>query len=185
MTKRLVIIGGSAGSLEVLLQVIPALKRSESISIVIVVHRKDFQDSLLLDLLTSRTKIPMKEIEDKEKLLVGHIYIAPANYHVLFENRDAMSLDYSEKVNFSRPSIDVTFESAAEAFGKEAIAILLSGSNSDGAAGLKAIHGGGGISIVQSPESAVFPYMPEQAMLSGAVDHVFDPMAMVAYINGI
>jgi len=182
---KLLIIGGSAGSLSVLLKVLPALNYNVSLSIVIVVHRKNTPDSTLTDLLASRTKIHVKEIEDKEPLSGGTIYLAPPDYHILFENNGAVSLDFSEKVNFSRPSIDVAFESAAEVYKERLTCILLSGASSDGVKGLIEVQNHKGALAVQDPSTAESPYMPQQAVNKLQPDTVLTPEAMIGFINGL
>ncbi len=182
---KLLIIGGSAGSLTVLLKVLPALNYNVSLSIVIVVHRKNTPDSTLADLLASRTKIHVKEIEDKESLLGGTIYLAPPDYHILFENNGAVSLDFSEKVNFSRPSIDVAFESAAEVYKERLTCILLSGASSDGVKGLAEVKRNNGNFAVQDPSTAQAPYMPQQAVNKLHPNTVLTPEAMIGFINGL
>lgn len=179
------LIGGSAGSLEVLLKVFIKLKADLSFPIILVMHRKNSSDSMLSELLGSRTALPVHETEDKQTLEPGHIYIAPADYHLLFENDKNMSLDYSEKINFSRPSIDVAFESAAEVFGARLVCLLLSGANADGVAGLKLVKAKGGRVTVQDPATALTPYMPEQAILQVKVDRVLTPEAMPDFINSL
>ncbi|MCW3070968.1 MAG: chemotaxis protein CheB [Bacteroidetes bacterium] len=181
----LLLIGGSAGSLEVLLKVVPKLSAQITFPIVIVVHRKDTSHSTLSELLSTRTKLPVKEAEDKDELLPGHIYIAPANYHLLFESDGTCSLDVSEKVNYSRPSIDVSFESAAAAFGSSVTAILLSGANSDGTNGLNTISGSGGTAIVQDPLTADVPFMPEHALRHVKTSLVLDVNGISVYINAM
>lgn len=161
---KVVIIGGSAGSLSVLLQILPQIPKLNDFAIVIVVHRKSTDDQTLEDLLKLKSKIKVKSVEDKVPLIPGFVYIAPSNYHLLFEKNQTLSLDTSEKINYSRPSIDVSFESAAEAYGNAVIAILLSGSNSDGTNGLKTIKNFGGIIAVQNPISAEMPFMPNNAI---------------------
>lgn len=160
---RVLIIGGSAGSLEVLLKVLPPLT-SITYSLVIVLHRKSAEDNTLEELIAAKTAVPVTEVEDKTPMLPGHIYIAPSDYHLLFENDDTLSLDTSEKVNYSRPSIDVSFESAAEVYGESLSVILLSGANADGTAGLIAVKNAGGTIIVQDPETAEMPFMPNHAI---------------------
>ncbi len=182
---ELLVIGGSAGSLEVLLKVFPRLPASLGIAIVLVLHRKNSPDSMLPELLSTRTVLPVKEIEDKQPLTGGHVYIAPPDYHLLFEKNKVISLDYSEKVNYSRPSIDVAFESAAEAFGAKLCCLLLSGANADGMEGLKHVKEKGGRVAVQDPKSADTPYMPEQAIANVMVDHVLKTEDMVAFISGL
>jgi two-component system, chemotaxis family, protein-glutamate methylesterase/glutaminase len=159
-----VLIGGSAGSTSVLLKIFSSLKPGISFSIVLVLHRKSTPDFLLGNLLSSRSPFPVKEAEEKEKMLPGIIYIAPPDYHLLFERDYTFSLDVSEKINYSRPSIDVSFSSAALAYGDKVAAILLSGANSDGTEGLQDIKKYGGNVAVQDSETAESPYMPLYAI---------------------
>ncbi|CAM3129550.1 chemotaxis protein CheB [Kaistella daneshvariae] len=177
------LIGGSAGSLEVLLKLLPGLKPALSFSIILVLHRKPGKDDILTNLLAARTEMMVKEVEEKEKMLPGTLYIAPPNYHLLIENDHTFSLDASEKVNFSRPSIDVTFESAAEVFGENLACLLLSGANSDGTAGLQAVKKYGGLALVQNPSAAVVDFMPQSALAHVNVDAVLNPTEMADYIN--
>jgi len=184
--SKLLVIGGSAGSLDVILKLLPDLNEAIEISIVIVLHRKSGGDYSLSDLLASRTKIRIREIEDKQALERGHIYVAPADYHLLFEKDYTLSLDYSEKVNYSRPSIDVSFESASEIFGSSLTCLLLSGANADGVKGLITVKQNGGKAIVQNPDTAESPYMPQQAILKVAdIDRVLDVKEMAVYINAL
>lgn len=104
---RLTIIGGSAGSLNALMQILPELKRLHNFAVVIVLHRKSTDDQTLEELITLKSSVPVKAVEDKTNLKPGFVYVAPSNYHLLFEKDDTMSLDISEKINYSRPSIDV------------------------------------------------------------------------------
>jgi two-component system chemotaxis response regulator CheB len=161
---KVVVVGGSAGSLDIILKIISNADATGSILYIIVIHRKNDTNSMLTGLFSSRTKLKVKEVEDKDYILPGHIYIAPPDYHLLLENENTFSLDASEKIYFSRPSIDVTFESVAEIFGASVIGVLLSGANADGAHGLSTIHQAGGFTIVQDPESAEADYMPRQAI---------------------
>jgi two-component system chemotaxis response regulator CheB len=181
--QRLLLTGGSAGSLDVILKILPHLNRQSGYAAIVVVHRRAVQDSLLEVILAAKTDWQVKEAEEKEWLLPGHIYIAPPDYHLLVENDHSLTLDDSEKVNYSRPSIDATFESAAEAYGKNAIAVLLSGANADGVEGLQRIKELGGTCIVQSPESAEVAYMPEQAIRNVAVDHTVADDELGSFIN--
>ena len=182
---KLLLIGGSAGSLEVLMSILPHLNPIQSYSIVIILHRKSAEDAALENLIGLKTVIPIGKVEDKVPLQSGFIYVAPSDYHLLFEKNKTLSLDVSEKVNYSRPSIDVSFESAAVAFGKKCTAILLSGANADGTLGLKAIQNHGGKVIIQNPENAIMPFMPQNAFSSVAPDFVFDVSEILEYINGI
>ena len=136
---ELVVIGGSAGSLPVLITIITSLPSKLSFAVVVVLHRKNTYDNTLGNLLAQKTSLPVKEIDEKDPIAPGTIYIAPADYHLLIETNRMFSLDYSERVNYSRPAIDVTFETAALAYRAKLVAILLSGANSDGTEGLAAV----------------------------------------------
>ncbi|MCZ4224174.1 chemotaxis protein CheB [Pedobacter rhodius] len=177
------IIGGSAGSLDVLLEIFPSLSDNINFPIILVTHRKSGNDALLSDLLRSRTKLKVNEAEEKDKILPGHVYIAPADYHLLIEDDETFSLDYSEKINYSRPSIDVTFQSAAEVFGDKLVCVLLSGSNADGVAGLKTVNDLGGIVVIQNPNTAIMSYMPQQAVNHIKAGIILDASDMAEFIN--
>lgn len=183
--RKVVMLGGSTGSIEVLLQLLPALQQPIAFGLIIVLHRKNTADSTLANLLSMKTTIPLKEVDDKDILLPGHIYLAPADYHLLLEQDGSFSLDDSEKVNYSRPSIDVAFESAADVLGPALTGILLSGANADGTNGLKAIKKQGGVIVAQLPETAQVGFMPQQAILSANPDHILDVPGMVTLLNAI
>ena len=114
----------------------------------------------------------VKEVEEKESIIPGVIYIAPPDYHVLIEKDFTFSLDYSEKVNYSRPSIDITFESAADVYGDRLACLLLSGSNADGVMGMKTAKAIGGLTAVQDPATCEMPYMPQRALDEVEIDFV-------------
>ncbi|WP_207513987.1 chemotaxis protein CheB [Longitalea luteola] len=171
----IVVIGGSAGSLEVILEIANNLPLLPTVVIIIVVHRKIDNDSILEELIAHKTKYRVKEVEDKDAIIPGTIYIAPPDYHLLIENKHCFSLDTSEKVHFCRPSIDVTFESVAETFTSRVIGILLSGANIDGAEGLACIKQLGGYTMAQTPESAGIDIMPKQAISRNIVDKIVEP----------
>lgn len=182
---KVLIIGGSAGSLEVLLQIIPQLTNIKPFAMILVLHRKNSEDNTLEELISLKTSIPVKEVEDKTTLIPGSIYIAPADYHILFEKDCTLSLDVSEKIHYSRPSIDVAFESAGDVYGKTLVAILLSGANADGTEGLKAIKRHGGTAIVQDPVTAEMPFMPQSAVDNEAVDKILTIEEMSTYIKNL
>ncbi|MDQ8052455.1 MAG: chemotaxis protein CheB [Pedobacter sp.] len=180
---KALVIGGSAGSLDVLIKVLPELDTDLAFPIIIVIHRKKGTDSLLADLLSTKTQLLVKEVEEKEEILARTIYIVPSDYHLLIENDHTFSLDYSEKVNYSRPSIDVTFQSAAEVYGEQLVCLLLSGSNTDGVNGLITARNYGAEICVQDPSTAQVDFMPAQAIASVKVDHILSTEAIAAYIN--
>lgn len=184
---RLVVIGGSAGSLSMVLRILPYLNVTLHIPVVTVFHRKS-DDTTLIEVLSSRTGFEVREVEDKGGILPNVFYIAPADYHVLIEKDYTFTLDDSEKVNYSRPSIDVTFESAADAYGANLTCILLSGANADGVNGLKIAKQKGSSIVIQDPASAEVPYMPQQAMAQLTPDYILRPdnvQQMIAAIAGI
>ena len=181
--QKVVLIGGSAGSLHVILHVLAHLRADLSIPVVIVLHRKNDSDSSLSQLMAFRTNLPVKEADDKETILPGNVYLAPADYHLLLEIDKSFSLDDSEKINFSRPSIDVTFETAAEAYGQGVTAILLSGANADGVDGLAFIKSLKGTIVVQDPSTAQVPYMPQQAIDAMPIDHILTIEQLPGFIN--
>lgn len=179
---RIVLIGGSAGSLTVLLMVLPLLQRSLSVPVILVTHRHSGPDVMLESLLSARAALPVRDIEEKEIPQPGVIYVAPADYHLLFEPDGSFALDTSEKVNYSRPSIDVTMQSAARSYGPGAVAVLLSGANADGAQGLLDIQRHGGITIVQHPDTAEVDYMPRSALQLFSPDYIVRPGEMPALL---
>lgn len=183
--NKVIVIGGSAGSLDVLLKVLPKIEILNSLSLIIVLHRRNSDDQMLEELLRIKSGLRVEEIEDKTTLLPGRVYVAPPDYHLLFESDFLFSLDVSEKINYSRPSIDVAFESAAEIFGENLTAILLSGANADGTEGLKAVKNNGGTVIIQSPETADVPYMPNFAINNLKADYIFSPIEMAVFINDL
>ncbi|MFP3590459.1 chemotaxis protein CheB [Chryseobacterium sp. SIMBA_038] len=180
---ELIVIGGSAGSLQVILEMIKKLNIELQFSIVLVVHRKAHSTSILPVLLQQFSSMEVVEIEDKTEIKNNTLYIVPADYHLLFENKKMMSLDSSEKMNYSRPSIDVTFKSAAEIYGENVIGILLSGANADGVEGLGYIKKNGGKVWVQDPETAEVNYMPKHAVDEVDYDLIITPENLANYIN--
>lgn len=182
---KVVIIGGSAGSLNALMQILPELPELKGFAIVIVVHRKSTDDQTLEELIALKSSVSVKPVEDKVPLLPGFVYTAPSNYHLLFEKNETLSLDISEKINYSRPSIDVSFESAAEIYGESLVGILLSGSNTDGTYGLKMIQAAGGTIVVQNPLVADMPFMPHNAILNTQPDFVLDNNEILNFISTI
>jgi two-component system, chemotaxis family, protein-glutamate methylesterase/glutaminase len=181
---KLVLIGGSAGSLQVILAVLTAMGREYPIPVLVVLHRNNVFESSLEELMSARTNLVIKEVEEKEQVLPGVVYLCPADYHVLIEKDLTFSLDYSERVNYSRPSIDVTMRSAADVYGAGLIALLLSGGNADGSDGLIYVQSKGGLTVVQSPETAEVPYMPQQAILRMSVDLVVPTEELPGLMKG-
>jgi two-component system chemotaxis response regulator CheB len=180
-----VVIGASAGALEALSNLLPGLSVDYGLPILIVVHLPPDKTSLLAELLSARSAVRVREAEDKEPIEQGVAYLAPPDYHLLVEQDRRLSLSDDEPVLFSRPSIDVLFESAADVYGGGLIGVVLTGANSDGANGLRAVVEAGGVAVVQSPESAYAAAMPEAAMASCPGARVLPLNEIAAYLREV
>jgi two-component system, chemotaxis family, protein-glutamate methylesterase/glutaminase len=167
-----IVIGGSAGGLEAIGKLLPALPGDCSIPVAVVLHIPPRRPSRLTEVLSMRAVLSVKEAEDKEPCAPGFVYVAPPDYHLLIERDRTFALSTDEPHNFSRPSIDVLFESAADAYGDRVAGVVLTGANADGAAGLAAIRRRGGIGIVQSPDTAMAREMPDAAIARAGADHI-------------
>jgi len=163
-TPQAVVIGASAGALDALSAILPALPADFRFPVMVVVHIPPDKQSVLAELLQAKCKIQVCEAADKQPLQGGMVYFAPPDYHLLIEENGLLSLSSDEPVLFSRPSIDVLFESAADVYEDGLIGIVLTGANSDGANGLATIAANGGVAIVQDPSSAHNSIMPEAAL---------------------
>jgi two-component system chemotaxis response regulator CheB len=161
---RVIVIGGSAGALDGLAVIFAALPTTFAVPVVVVVHLAPNPPNLVPSALGRTTSLRVVEIEDKQPLAAASVHVAPANYHVLIERDATLALSIDEPVHFSRPSIDVLFESAAAAFGPAVVGVLLSGANEDGALGLWHIAEAGGVAIVQDPTTARHAIMPSAAV---------------------
>ena len=157
-------VGASAGALEALSVVLPALPAGFRAAILIVVHLPADRPSMLAELLRAKSAIDVREAEDKEPIRPGTAYVAPPDYHLLVERDRRLSLSSEEPINYSRPSVDVLFESAADVFGPGLVGVVLTGANADGAAGLRAVVAAGGVAVVQRPDEAYAANMPEAAL---------------------
>lgn len=160
---EIAVVGTSWGGLAALHQILGALPSSFNLPIVVVQHRHKDSGQFLPRVLQDDTRLSVCEVEDKSPIVGGSVYIAPANYHVLVE-RGHLSLSTDDPVAFSRPSIDVTFISAADTYRAAAVGVVLTGANSDGARGLKRIADRGGLAVVQRPDTAESPVMPAAAL---------------------
>jgi two-component system chemotaxis response regulator CheB len=198
---RAIVIGGSAGGIQALMQLLPALPPAAPVAVVVVLHLMRGQRSVLADILRPLCRMAVLEAEDKMPLEPGRIYVAPPDYHLLVDGaaiaegepptvgaadgealpRRWLALSADEPVKFSRPSIDLLFESAADLFGRALLGVLLSGGNDDGVDGLEAIRAAGGLAIVQQPATAQVPFMPEAAIRRGCVDGVL-PIAELSQL---
>jgi len=174
MPYEAIVIGVSSGGMNVMKVIFPLLPKDFSIPIIIVQHISPRSEGHWITLLNDKCKLEIKEADEKERVEGGKIYIAPPNYHLLIEKNKTFSLTVDERVNFARPSIDVMFESAAEAYKDKLIGVVLTGSNSDGSMGLKRIKECGGLTIVQHPETAESPFMPASAITMTGPDYIID-----------
>ncbi|MFK0332966.1 chemotaxis protein CheB [Rhizobium sp. NPDC090275] len=158
-----VVVGASAGALEALSAILPLLPPHFPLPIMVVVHLPPGRPSALAELFALKCQMVVKEAEDKEPILPGTIYFAPPGYHLLVEVDKTLALSSDEPVLFSRPSVDVLFETAADAYRERLIAVVLTGANSDGAHGLKAVVEAGGVGLIQDPATAHSAFMPDAA----------------------
>lgn len=159
-----VVIGTSAGALDALSTILPKLPADFPLPIMVVVHLPAAQDSLLAGLLQTKCQVRVIEAGDKEPIQRGTVLIAPPDYHLLVEKEHVLSLSDDDPVNFSRPSIDVLFETAVDAYGAALVGVILTGANNDGAKGLRAVNDAGGITLVQRPDLAYTSAMPLAAL---------------------
>ncbi len=180
-----VVIGASAGALEALSIILPALPADFRLPILVVVHVPPDRRSIMADLFRSKCQLLVRESEDKEPIRGGTIYFAPPDYHLLVEVDRSLSLSSDEPVLFSRPSIDVLFESAADAYGPGLIAIVLTGANQDGANGLRAVGEAGGTALVQNPDDAFASAMPEAARNMCPSARVLSLEAIAQYLKEV
>ena len=177
MPYSIVTMGTSWGGLSAMIKLLGALPEEFPIPIVVVQHRSKDSDRLLAQLLQDATALTVCEIEDKDALSAGTVHVAPANYHTLIEP-GYLSLTTEEPVRFSRPSIDVTFASAADTYRSATIGVILTGANEDGSSGLAHIVKRGGRGLIQDPKTAEIPIMPEAAIKAV-------PSAEVIPLNGL
>jgi two-component system chemotaxis response regulator CheB len=168
----LIAVGGSAGALDALHEILPALPASLPAAVVIVLHVPPDGNGMMPAVLATGCALPVREAEDKMRIRSGAVYVAPPDYHLLLEARDSLALSMDRPVHYSRPSIDVLFESAAHAAGAGVLGVLLSGASVDGAKGLALIRERGGMTWVQAPETAAVSVMPQAALALAGHDEL-------------
>ena len=178
-----VVIGGSAGSVDGLGQLLPALKPEAGVAVLVVVHLPRERSSRLVEIFARKCSVRLQEADDKQPVEPGNVYFAPPDYHLLVEAGPALALSTDELVHYSRPAIDPLFESAADVYGRGLMAIVLSGANEDGAAGLAAVARAGGDTYLQSPHEAAASTMP-LAALQAAPDSAVLPLSDLAALLG-
>lgn len=172
MNYEAIVIGVSSGGLNAMKVIFSLLPKNFSTPIIIVQHISPRSDNQWINLINDKSNLCLKEADEKEKIENGNVYIAPPNYHLMIEKNKTFSLSIEERVNYSRPSIDVLFESAAEAYKNKLIGVVLTGSNNDGTKGLKRIQEYGGLAIVQDPKTAESAYMPASAIAAIQPDYI-------------
>ncbi len=159
-----VVIGTSAGGVDALSALLPRLPAGYAPPVFVVIHLPPDRDSVIAELMAEKSVLPVYEAEDKEPIRPGTVYFAPPDYHLLVEDHETLSLSVEMPVHYSRPSIDVLFETAADVFGDGLVGIVLTGANNDGAEGLRKIGACGGAMLVQDPKTAFSAAMPDAAL---------------------
>lgn len=174
-TFQAIVVGGSSGGIDALMEILPALPATLRAPVLVVLHLPRDRPSMLAEIFQPRCALPLREACDKDPLLPATVYFAPPDYHLLVDAGPRAALSVDAPLHYSRPSIDVLFESAADQYGENLVGILLSGANHDGAAGLQAIGAAGGLMVVQDPDSALVPAMPRAALACCASPRVLPP----------
>lgn len=185
MKYKAVVIGLSSGGMDAMKGIFAALPGNYGIPVVIVQHLSPRSDSQWIEIFNDRYDIKIKEAEEKEKLAKGTVYLAPPNYHLLIEKDGSFSLSIDERVSYARPAIDVLFETAADAFGEKLVGVIMTGSNHDGAAGLRRIKQCGGLTIVQEPKTAFSSFMPQEAINHVIPHHIFDLQEIILFLKSL
>jgi two-component system chemotaxis response regulator CheB len=182
---EVLLIGCSAGGFELLVKLLLKAPKGFPMPIIVIIHRNRKYKSSMEDLLQKKANLTVKLAEDKELIKKGYIYFAPSDYHLLVEPDRTFALDFSEPVLYSRPSIDVTFESVSDVYQDKVIGILLSGANEDGAEGMLTIERKGGIVIAQNPQSAEISVMPQAAVTRCKTIFVMKDEELIGFMNQI
>jgi two-component system chemotaxis response regulator CheB len=178
-----VVVGTSAGGVQALSELLPALPAGAKASVFVVLHLPRDRPSLLVEVFSHKCLLAVGEAEDKEPVTPGKVYFAPPNYHLLIDRGPQLALSADEPVHHSRPSIDVLFESAAEIYRDRLLGVILTGANEDGAAGLAAVHDAGGITVIQEPRTAQSSLMVLSALQRRSPDLVL-PLPKIAELFG-
>jgi len=183
MSYKAVIIGGSAGSFQVVTRILNSLPKTFPLPVLLCLHRLKHVRSGFVEALTLKSNIPVEEPYDKELLKPGKAYLAPANYHMYVELANRIALSTEDTVNHSRPSVDLSFMTAANAYREKLIGIILSGANKDGAYGLKKVHDNGGVAIVQDPNECEVKTMTQSALQLTKVDFVYTTDQIISFLQ--
>ncbi len=171
---KAIVIGVSAGGFDALKLVLSPLPENFPLAVIIVQHLHETSDNFLARHLDTQCALSVKFADEKEEIIPGQVYIAPAGYHLLIEQDKTFSLSIDDLVNYTRPSVDVLFESASDAYGDALIGVILTGANRDGSQGIKKIKENGGLTVAQSPQTAASDTMPKAAIATHAIDHILE-----------
>lgn len=182
---KAVIIGGSAGSFQVITRILHSLPPTFPLPVLLSLHRLKHVRSGFVEALSIKSSIPVLEPADKDQIKPGRAYLAPANYHMFIELGNKIALSTEEPVNHSRPSIDLSFVTAAQVYRDKLVGIILSGANRDGAYGLKKVKDLGGLTIVQDPLECQVKTMTEASMKLTKVDHVYSTNEIIKFLQSI
>ena len=185
MKYEAVVIGTSAGGLHALTKILEALPGDFPLPIIVVQHRAKDSTSSLEELLNQKCEIEIRQADEKEKIQKSTVYFAPPDYHLLVERNHTFSLSFEPPVNYSRPSIDVLFDSAARVYKDKLAGIILTGASIDGANGIKTIKQNGGTTIAQDPATAQYPFMPKAAIETGSIEFMLSLEEITAFLINI
>jgi two-component system chemotaxis response regulator CheB len=180
-----VVIGTSAGGVDALSMLLPALPSGSRVPVFVVIHLPRDGPSLLPEIFSAKCRVAVREARDKEPVEPGTIYFAPPDYHLLLDAGPQLALSADEPVHYSRPSIDVLFESAADVYRTRLLGIILTGASRDGALGLAAVHRSGGLTVVQEPAEAYAPAMVEAALGQHSVDFLLSLTDIAELLSGL
>ena len=183
MEYEAIVMGVSAGGMEALSTILPDLPADFAFPLIVVQHQHPTSDDFLVHYLNERCNLKVKQADGKENILPGVIYIAPPDYHLMVEEDRTFSLSVDEPVNYARPSIDVLFKTAVDAYGARLVGVILTGTSSDGSLGLKRIKESGGLAMVQDPETAEVDIMPKAAVDATEVDYVLPLEEIGPFLN--
>lgn len=182
--NKIIIVGGSAGSLPIFMRIVREVVIAPDFAMIFIIHRiKNVQSNMVELFAELNDQVEIIEPNDKDFIQPGIIYLAPQNYHLLIDFEKTFSLDYSEPINYSRPSIDLSFESAASVFGNKCLGILLSGANQDGAEGINQIFKSGGIGIVQDPAESAYSKMPASAITLNPLLYTLNSDQIISFLK--
>lgn len=185
MDYELIVVGASWGGLHAVASFLEGLGSQASAAVVIAQHRSAEGGDELARLLQTHTELPVRDAEDKDRVVPGTVLLAPQDYHLLIEAGGTLALSTEDRVQFARPSVDVLFESAAEAYREKCVGVVLTGANADGAAGLARIKERGGVAIVQDPGSAERSEMPAAAIAATVADVVLPLEQIGQFLRGL